>query len=50
MFGVDKYNLISFVPSVAVIGVSIVLVFVGIGVLKKMMAQDAAKAAARDAE
>ena len=50
MFGVDKYNLISFAPSMAVIGVCIALVFVGFGVLKKVIEQDAAKAAVRDAE
>ncbi|WP_372740953.1 hypothetical protein [Neptunomonas sp.] len=50
MFGVDKYNLISFAPSVAVIAVSVVLVIVGIGMLKKVIVQDAEKAAASDAE
>ncbi|WP_293269075.1 hypothetical protein [Neptunomonas sp.] len=50
MFGVDKYSLISFAPSVAVIVVCVALVFVGVSVLKKVMVQDAEKAAARDAE
>ncbi|MGY8872593.1 MAG: hypothetical protein ACKVJE_19340 [Pseudomonadales bacterium] len=50
MFGVDKYNLISIAPSVAVIAVCVALVFVGVGVLKKVIVQDAAKAAARDAK
>lgn len=50
MFGVDKYSLISFAPSVAVVAVCVALVFVGVGALKKVMVQDAEKAAARDAE
>lgn len=50
MFGVDKYNLISFAPSMAVIAVCVALVFVGISVLKKVIVQDAEKAAARDAK
>ncbi len=50
MFGVDKYSLISFAPSVAIVAVCIGLVFVGIVQLKKFIAVDAAKAAANDAE
>ncbi|MGB0663234.1 MAG: hypothetical protein ACPGMR_05555 [Pontibacterium sp.] len=43
----DKYALISFLPSVAVIAVSVVLVFVGIRFVKKSMAADAAAEKAR---
>jgi hypothetical protein len=50
MFGVDKYNLFSIAPSLAVIGVCVALVFVGVSVLKKVIVQDAAKAAVRDAK
>ena len=50
MFGVDKYSLISFAPSLVVVAICIVLVFVGVGVLKKVMVQDAEKATARDAK
>lgn len=50
MFGVDKYSLISFAPSIAVVAVCVGLVFVGARFLKKHMALDAAKAQARNAE
>lgn len=44
MFGVDKYSMISFAPSIAVVAVCVGLAFYGAKYLKKAMAEDAAKA------
>ncbi|WP_415901067.1 hypothetical protein [Neptuniibacter sp. QD48_11] len=40
----DKYNLISVAPSLVIVACMIVGTFVGIKVLKKMIAKDAAAA------
>lgn len=44
MLSIDKYSLISFAPSVAVVATVFVLTFLGIRFLKKSIAEDAAKA------
>ena len=41
---VDKYSLMSFAPSLLIVGACIVLGFVGVRVIKKAMARDAQKA------
>ncbi|WP_261840996.1 MULTISPECIES: hypothetical protein [Aliamphritea] len=41
---VDKYNLISFAPSIAIVGAMLVMVVVGVCLLKKSIAKDAAAA------
>jgi hypothetical protein len=44
MFGFDKYSMMSFIPSVAIVVVCVGLVVVGVSFLKKNIAADAAKA------
>ena len=44
MSAIDKYSLISFAPSIAIVAAMFVMTFVGIRLLKKSMAADAAKA------
>lgn len=44
MFGIDKYSFISFAPSLAVVAACVALVVIGVPMLKKAMAEDAAKA------
>ncbi|MBY4677210.1 hypothetical protein [Marinobacterium arenosum] len=44
----DKYAMISFIPSIAVIGALFVIVAVGIKMLRKFIAEDAATAARKD--
>jgi len=39
----DKYALISFIPSIAVVVGCVAMVVVGVKILPKLMAQDAAK-------
>ena len=41
---VDKYSLISFAPSLMIVGACIVLSFVGVRMIKKAMVRDAEKA------
>ena len=40
----DKYNLISLVPSLTIVAVMIVGTFFGVRYIRQMMAKDAAKA------
>lgn len=40
----DKYNLISVAPSLVIVAAMIIGTFVGVGVLKKVIAKDAAAA------
>lgn len=44
MANIDKYSLISFAPSIAIIAAMLVMAVVGARFLKKAMAADAAKA------
>ncbi|WP_170221817.1 hypothetical protein [Neptunomonas concharum] len=44
MFGIDKYSLISFAPSIAVVVGCVALVVIGVPMLKKAMAADEARA------
>jgi len=44
----DKYALISFIPSMAVVIGCVAIVVVGVKYLRKFMAEDAAKAAANE--
>ncbi len=44
MGGIDKYSLISFGPSVAVVAAMLVMTFFGIRFLRKAIAEDAKKA------
>jgi len=46
MLGFDKYSMMSFVPSVAIVVVCVALVVVGVRFLKKNIAADAEKAEA----
>ncbi|WP_164847147.1 MULTISPECIES: hypothetical protein [Neptunomonas] len=48
MFGIDIYNFTSFAPSMVVVGGCVAMVVVGVRMLKKFMAEDAAKAAAQE--
>ncbi|MBN3561238.1 hypothetical protein [Aliamphritea spongicola] len=41
---VDKYSLISFAPSIAIVGAMLVMVVLGVSFLKKSIAKDAAAA------
>lgn len=43
MANIDKYSLISFAPSIAIIAAMLVMTVVGARFLKKAMAADAAK-------
>lgn len=45
MANIDKYSLISFAPSIAIIAAMLVMTVVGARFLKKAMAADAAKVA-----
>lgn len=42
--GIDKYSMISFAPSIAIVAAMLVMTFFGIRYLKKVIAEDAAKA------
>lgn len=44
MANIDKYSLLSFAPSIAIIAAMLVMTVVGVRFLKKSMAADAAKA------
>ncbi|NVK02979.1 MAG: hypothetical protein HWE12_15685 [Oceanospirillaceae bacterium] len=44
MAGIDKYSLISFAPSIAIVAAMLAMTFIGIRLLKKSIAADAAKA------
>ena len=44
MSAIDKYSLISFAPSIAIVAAMLAMTFFGIMFLKKSMATDAAKA------
>ncbi|WP_432695217.1 hypothetical protein ACQUQP_11745 [Marinobacterium sp. YM272] len=44
MADIDKYTLVSFAPSIAIVAVMIVGTFFAVRALKKVIAQDAAKA------
>jgi hypothetical protein len=44
MLNIDKYSMISFAPSIAVVAAMLVMTFLGVRFLKREMAKDAAKA------
>ncbi|HSG03530.1 MAG TPA: hypothetical protein VLA39_07315 [Marinobacterium sp.] len=44
MIGIDKYSLISFAPSIAIVAAMLVMTFFGIRFLKRSIEADAAKA------
>lgn len=43
----DKYSMISFIPSIAIVGAMLVMIVIGVRLLKKSMVKDAAAAAQR---
>jgi hypothetical protein len=44
MLSIDKYSMISFAPSIAIVAAMLVMTFLGVRFLKREMAKDAAKA------
>lgn len=44
MLNIDKYSMISFAPSIAIVAAMLVMTFLGVRFLKREIAKDAAQA------
>ncbi|GAB0151627.1 MULTISPECIES: hypothetical protein [Marinobacterium] len=44
MLNIDKYSMISFAPSIAIVAAMLVMTFLGVRFLKREIAKDAARA------